>query len=236
MVQVSWPEAGVFLVLLVASVYGFWVRFGRVWRVIMASKQDPDFDIHPIDCRVRTFIWEVLLQGKVILQRPLPGIAHAFVFWGFCAFALVTINHFAQGAGLHLLARDGIFGRFYFDVAAIFGILVAVSIFALAFRRFVIRPKWLGPLSYESGGIALLILILMATYLATFLPGGDDSKALWWSHTLALLVFLPLIPHTKHLHLVLSPATVFLKRDTFAKIPPLVGDDDFGLDTGKDVT
>jgi Fe-S oxidoreductase len=38
------------------------------------------------------------------------------------------------------------------------------------------------------------------------------------------------------LHLVLSPVTVFLKRDTFSKIPPLVGDDDFGLDTGKDVT
>ncbi len=59
--------------------------------------------------------------------------------------------------------------------------------------------------------IALLIFILMITYLATFLPGGEDSKVLWWSHTLALLIFLPLIPHTKHLHLVLSPVTVFLE-------------------------
>ena len=47
---------------------------------------------------------------------------------------------------------------------------------------------------------------------------------------------LPLIPHTKHLHLALSPATVFLKRAGFSRIPPLVGDEDFGLDTGKDVT
>ena len=31
-------------------------------------------------------------------------------------------------------------------------------------------------------------------------------KALWWTHTLTLLVFLPLIPHTKHLHLVHQPA------------------------------
>ena len=38
------------------------------------------------------------------------------------------------------------------------------------------------------------------------------GQGVWWLHTLALLVFLPLIPHTKHLHLVLSPATVFLKR------------------------
>src|SRR5271166_6534808 len=47
---------------------------------------------------------------------------------------------------------------------------------------------------------------------------------------------MPLIPHTKHLHLVLSPVTVFLKREEFSEIPPLSGDEDFGLDTGKDVT
>jgi Fe-S oxidoreductase len=76
----------------------------------------------------------------------------------------------------------------------------------------------------------------MITYLMTDLPGGEESKLLWWAHTLTLLIFMPLIPHTKHLHLVLSPLTVFLKRDTFSKIPPLVGDEDFGLDTGKDVT
>ena len=80
----------------------------------------------------------------------------------------------------------------------------------------------------------------MVTYLGAFLtvsPGG--LKTLWWTHTLALLVFLPLIPHTKHLHLVLSPLTVFLKRDGFSKIPPLSKADDvedFGLVTGKDVT
>jgi Fe-S oxidoreductase len=45
-----------------------------------------------------------------------------------------------------------------------------------------------------------------------------------------------LVPHTKHLHLLLSPVTVFLRREDFSHIPPLVGDEDFGLDTGKDVT
>ena len=78
----------------------------------------------------------------------------------------------------------------------------------------------------------------MVTYLAAFFvrDGGTAVKALWWTHTLALLVFLPLIPHTKHLHLVLSPLTVFLKRDGFSKIPKLEGDEDFGLVAGKDIT
>ncbi|HEX6897467.1 MAG TPA: heterodisulfide reductase-related iron-sulfur binding cluster [Bryobacteraceae bacterium] len=236
MVLISWPETGVFLVLLALSVYGFWLRFGRVWRIVFASKKDPDFQLQPVGRRVSTFVWEVLLQGKVIRQRPIPGLAHAFVFWGFCAFALVTINHFAEGLHIDLIDRHGFFGRFYFALAAIFGIAVAVSISALAFRRFVIRPKWLGALSWESGVIALLIFLLMVTYLMTYLPGGETSRPLWWAHTLTILAFLPLIPHTKHLHLVLSPVTVFLKRNSFSKIPPLVGDEDFGIDTGKDIT
>src|SRR4029077_3681518 len=56
------------------------------------------------------------------------------------------------------------------------------------------------------------------------------------SHTLALLVFLPLVPHTKHLHLILSPAAIFFSRGQFAQVPPLAGDEDFGLTTGKDLT
>ena len=53
-------------------------------------------------------------------------------------------------------------------------------------------------------------------YALSFIPGvvldhnaqphvaGGES-----SHTLTLLAFLPLVPHTKHLHLILSPATIF---------------------------
>ncbi len=35
---------------------------------------------------------------------------------------------------------------------------------------------------------------------------------------------------------MLSPFSIFFTRGAFAKIPPLVGDEDFGLDTGKDLT
>jgi Fe-S oxidoreductase len=236
MVQISRPESALFVVLLAASIYAFWTRFGPVLRTVASSKKDPAFHIQPAARRAADFIWEVLLQGKVIWQRPLAGLAHALVFWGFCVFALITTNHFGEGVGLHWLSPQGGFGRFYFGFAAVFAVVVAVSISGLAFRRFVIRPKPLGPLSYESGLIALLIFLLMVTYLGTFLPGWATSKTLWWAHTLTILVFLPLVPQTKHLHLLLSPVTVFLKRDSFSQIPPLEGDEDFGLDTGKDVT
>jgi len=228
----------VFAVLLIASVYGFWRRFGKVVDKIRRAKPDPGFQLHPLGRRVGDFIWEVMLQAKVIRQRPLPGLAHAFVFWGFCAFALVTVNHVATGFGFPILSRDSWFGAFYFDFAAVFAVAVAVSIAGLAVRRLIVRPRWLGQVSYESGFIAFLILTLMVTYLATFWihDTNPGAEPLWWAHTAALLIFLPLIPHTKHLHLVLSPVTVFLSRGGFSNIPPLSGDEDFGLDTGKDIT
>ncbi|MEP6962309.1 MAG: (Fe-S)-binding protein, partial [Acidobacteriota bacterium] len=222
-------------VLLAASLAAFWRRFGPVLHRIRTAKPDPSFSLRPIAPRVREFVWEVLLQAKVIRQRPLPGLAHAFVFWGFLAFGLVTANHLATGFGAPFLSIDQTLGALYFYSAAAFAIAVTISITGLFIRRFFVRPKWLGEhVSKESGIIALLIVVLMTTYLATF-PFGD-SRTLWWTHTLALLIFLPLIPHTKHLHLILSPFAIFLSRGSFANIPPLAGDEDFGLTNGKDLT
>ena len=239
MTQPSPTETILFLLAAAASVYAFWRRFGPVVATIRRTKIDADFHLQPVGPRVGKFVWEVLLQGKVIRERPLPGIAHAFVFWGFCAFALISIAHLAAGIGLNLLPSEYSVVRGYRYFVAAFAIAVAVSIAGLAFRRLVLRPVWLGPkVSMESGLIALLIFTLMATYLFTFVApeGSAAGRVNWWAHTLTLLIFLPLIPHTKHLHLILSPVTVFLKRNGFSRIPPLADDEDFGLDTGKDIT
>lgn len=234
----SFAERVVLAVLICASVFGFWWRFRRVAKVIAASKSAPDFHADSIARRALIFAREVLLQAKVIRQRPLAGLAHAFVFWGFCAFALITVNHFATGFGWPLLSRESGFGRAYFWFVAAFAVAVAISIAYLAARRFIEHPIWLGKVSPESGIIAALIFLLMITYLGgMFQPETTFAgHAWWWAHTLCILAFLPLIPHTKHLHLLLSPATVFLKRARFSDIPKLAGDEDFGLVSGKDIT
>jgi Fe-S oxidoreductase len=235
----SLAEKLLLVVLVAASAAGFWLRFRVVLGKILQSKKDSSFRLFPIGKRIWDFLWEVAFQAKVIRQRPLPGLAHALVFWGFCAFILVTLNHFAIGLGIGFLSPTGFFGRFYFDFAAVFALACAVGILGLFVRRFLVRPKWLGEkLSYQSGFIAFLIFLLMVTYLASFFVADSDpaTRVLWWVHTLALLTFLPIIPHTKHLHLVLSPATVFLSRGSFSQIPPLAGDEDFGLIAGTDLT
>jgi Fe-S oxidoreductase len=236
--QFSIAEKAIFFALVAASLYGFWWRFGPVLDRILKSKKDADFHLAPIGKRAWDFFWEVMCQAKVIRQRPLPGLAHALVFWAFCAFALVTLNHCATAFGLGFLNPASGVGRSYFYCAALFAIACAAGILGLFIRRFFVRPKWFGELSWESGFIALLIFALMATYLAAFFVTDTSSatRALWWAHTLTLLIFLPVIPHTKHLHLVLSPFTIFLSRGGFSQIPPLHGDEDFGLVAGKDLT
>jgi hypothetical protein len=116
----GWAEIVTFLGLLGVSLFLFWRRFSPVVRTILNSRPEPGYHIHPIGSRTKKFIWEVLLQAKVIKERPLPGIAHAFVFWGFLAFAFISIDHFAAGIGLDLLSSESGFARVYFYLAAAF--------------------------------------------------------------------------------------------------------------------
>src|SRR5580658_5627140 len=97
MAHPSWIEIAILLILICISGSIFWSRFRKPMEQIRRARANPDFHLEPLGPRIGQFVWEVLLQGKVIRERPLPGIAHAFVFWGFCAFALITLNHIAAG-------------------------------------------------------------------------------------------------------------------------------------------
>ena len=131
-----WPGRIVLLILIVASVSLFLRKFMGAVHIILASKPDADFRLSPIWPRIRKVLWEVAAQGKVIAQRPLPGLAAALVFWGFCVFALITRNDFAEGLGLGFLSDSG-FSRIYFLTVAVVAVAVAIAIAGLAFRRFV---------------------------------------------------------------------------------------------------
>lgn len=222
----------------VLSLVSFVRQAATIARRIFAARPDPDFRLFPLAPRLRRLLIEVFAQCKVIRERPLAGWAHACVFWAFCTFALVTANHIALGFGLGFLPSQGA-GAVFFQFAALFALVCLVAILGLAVRRFGLRPRWLGArLSIGSALVAALIAALMMTYLAAFgvADGSAAAHGLWWLHTLALLSFLPLIPRTKHLHLLLAPLALFFARPGFAQIPPLAGEEDFGLVAGPDLT
>src|SRR5690349_7411936 len=126
MLDPTWLEVAILLGLTAVSVFLFLRRFIPVLRIVLSSKPDPGLLPDATGKRVRDFIWEVLLLAKVIRERPFPGIAHAFVFWGFLAFALVSINHFANGFGRALFREESLFGGFYFALAALFAFIVTL--------------------------------------------------------------------------------------------------------------
>jgi Fe-S oxidoreductase len=78
----------------------------------------------------------------------------------------------------------------------------------------------------------------MITFLLTFRleEGSFAERVNWWVHATVILVFMALIPASKHLHLVLSPITVFLKSPELGNLPNLDFEkEQVGLETVKDL-
>ena len=178
----------------------------------------------------RTFS-EVMLQTRVLAERPATGLLHALVMWGFFAFAWVSLKHLVVGFyGLDLARADT---TWYGGFAAVWAAAVLVGIVGLSVRRFVMRPQVLGKPSASSALVAALIILLMVTHLLGWrtLPVATVAwKINWWLHTLSLLGMLVLIPSSKHLHLVLGPVAVFFRSDTTSGMRALRDDDDdFGM-------
>jgi Fe-S oxidoreductase len=228
-------EQVILTLLILVSLYLFAQPVLKRLRLVAAGKGS--LRIAPFGKRLLRFVSEVLLQSRTICQRLIAGTSHALVFWGFLSFLLASFHHFASKYGWHPLGQGG-FYRVYSTIVAVFAALVIVGITSLAFRRFVLRPRALGKLSWTSGLVAFFIEVLMLTYLLGYfnlLTSTTAQGINWWIHSIFILAFLVLIPHSKHLHLFLSPFTTFLKDFELARIRPLDFEkEEFGVDKLSD--
>ena len=203
---------------LVATLgYFAYAMFVRL-RITLAA--EPDGRAQGLGAALSQFVSQVIFQTKVIADRPISGLLHAFVFWGFICYIPATIHHFLlpfTGGYLHGPLADG-----YKLFMAVASAVVALSIAALAFRRFVMRPKYFAKkLSGASAVVALFIFTLMVTYILEPHLDGLAARANWWIHASAVLLFLVVIPHSKHLHLVLGAFNILYMRDGFGRLPAL---------------
>ena len=100
--------------------------------------------------RLASTFLEVMLQTRVIRDRPLAGFLHALVMWGFFAFAWVSLEHILQGfAGLESAAADQ---SWYGAFAAVWAVAVLVGVIGLAYRRFVVHPPSWGRSLHRPAG------------------------------------------------------------------------------------
>jgi Fe-S oxidoreductase len=207
-------------------------------RVRLIAAAPNTFALDRLGFRIRRFLVDVVLQGQTIAERPVAGMAHALVFWGFVAFGGYTIAEFLHGLGLADLTHGVWFER-YRSVLAVFATGVLAGIVYLLVRRAFARPVALGPrVSIESMVIGLFIVTLMTTFLLTYRwpESSMAGRVNWWVHAVVILAFLALIPSSKHFHLVLSPITVFLRSPVLGNVPNLDFEkEEVGLETVKDL-
>jgi Fe-S oxidoreductase len=230
-------EAVVFWALLVVFAGAFLAQVATRVRLIGAATGRFVFD-RPV-FRIERFVLDVLLQRRTVRERPVAGVAHALVFWGFIGFAGYTASEFARALGIVDITHTYAFLVYKLWLTP-FAVAVLVGILYLLVRRVVFRPVGLGPrVSAESVVIAVFIAALMATFIASFWL--DDrtlaGRVNRWTHLSVILAFLALIPASKHLHLVLSPITVLLKSPELGRLPNLDFDkEEVGLETVRDLS
>lgn len=172
--------------------------------------------------RLLRTVKEVVFQTRVIAGRPVVGTLHAIVFLGFMCFALETTDHFLEPFGLHFLGF--LFGdrvpafQSFLSVVAVF---VMIGIGGLFFRRFFMPAISPDPKSYTSGLVAIMIFMLMASYIYGLDESAPGQKINWWFHALLIMGFVPLILHSKHFHILAGPVNVFLRNHRLGDHRPL---------------
>jgi Fe-S oxidoreductase len=220
-------EVWLFRLLVVAAAALFARQMLARYRLI--ARAPGTLEAPELGPRIRAFVSEIVFQSKTIAARPLVGIAHLLVFWGFCAFAGYTSIEALRGLGIADLTGTAAF-HLYQVVLVPFAAGVLAGITLLAVRRGVLRPRALGAyVSKESMLIAGFIAVLMITFLVDVadahqglaVAGVPLERVNWWAHMLVILAFTVLIPDSKHLHLLLSPATVFLRAPILGTVPKL---------------
>jgi Fe-S oxidoreductase len=187
--------------------------------------------------RLRTEAVVVVGQRK-LLQRLIPGLMHAFIFWAFIVlFPAIFI------AMIEIVDPDAAPDWPWYDALSdVFCVLALIGVATAFYIRKVLRPR-----RFEGShlGEADLILLWIASIVGTLLAlHATDSRVFAWAHVLLILGFLAYLPHSKHLHIATAAINVYFGRTRArGRLEPLKFDEDtpeedmrFGIGTVEDLT
>jgi Fe-S oxidoreductase len=209
---------------------------------------------------------EIVLGQRKLLQRLVPGLMHAFIFWGFLVLLptilMAMIAAVDGNAELPWLGRQAWFGW----LADIFCVLVLVGVATAVVIRKVVRPeRFRGSHLGEADFILVMIAGVVTTLLFwhasayavglypaagplsramanAFSPRTNADRFFLWAHLAFVFTFLWYIPRSKHLHIATAAVNVWLARTrSRGRLEPLrfdLPDDElrFGAATIADLT
>ncbi|MCB0431107.1 MAG: 4Fe-4S dicluster domain-containing protein [Flavobacteriales bacterium] len=237
-----------FTIFFLAAIGVFGYTISRLRRFFKLTKKD--FPLDNIPERIRQTLLVAFGQTK-ILRRPMIGLMHAFVWWGFLVITIGTAEMMVDGLVGTERFLGKILGPVYTAIMASGDVLAAFIVFAcISFlaRRYVIKVKRFSgvemtPTANLDATVALLmILFLMVSLLGMNIAyvklagaekvgvypvseslqglvaniGGSTVAKLhelsWWTHIVLVLVFMNILPYSKHFHVFMSVPNVFFTR------------------------
>ncbi|MGH2761512.1 MAG: (Fe-S)-binding protein [Thermoleophilaceae bacterium] len=181
----------------------------------------------------------IVLGQRKLLQRLVPGLVHAAIFWGFLVLfptiVIAMIGAVDRDATLPWLGHQGWFSL----LVDVFAVLVLAGVLAAVWIRKVQRPaRFRGSHLGEADLILALIAGIVSTLLlwhasrvalginewpAAWSPVSDALSGLFgagsatealervfvWAHVAIILSFLAYLPYSKHLHIATAAINVF---------------------------
>ena len=230
------------LTILAGALVVAGVLFGRraifLYRLVRMGK--PVARLDDIPGRARAEVVVVIGQSK-LLQRLLPGLMHAAIFWGFIVLFptifVAMIGAVDQHATLPWLGRQG----WYALLVDVFAFLVLAGVIAAFVIRKVQRPQRFAGSHVREADLILaliagIVISLFLWHSSQIALGLNDYPARWapvssllagelheswtpglervavWTHVLLILGFLVYLPYSKHLHIFLAAVNVFFGR------------------------
>ena len=224
-------------VALAVAIALFGRRAWSLYRLLRSGKPAARFDNVPARARAEATV--VVGQSK-LLQRLLPGLMHAAIFWGFLVLfptiVIAMIGAVDAHSTLPWLGEQG----WYALLVDVFAVLVLIGVIAAFLIRKVQKPaRFKGSHLGEAdlilaliAGIVTTLLIWHASQIALHL---NDYPAQWapisnalsnaispvapvlervavWAHVLIILSFLVYLPYSKHLHILVAAFNVYFGR------------------------
>ncbi len=181
----------------------------------------------------------LVLGQRKLLDRLVPGLMHAFIFWGFIilfpTIVMALISAVDQDQTLPWLGRQG----WFMALVDVFVILVLLGVLTAFVIRKLVRPaRFEGSHRGEADLILALIagvvLTLLGWHAARIAAGLNEWPAHWsflsnglshafrtgessergfvWAHLAFVLGFLAYLPYSKHLHIAVAAVNVWFAR------------------------
>jgi len=132
-------ERILFLILVLICGTLAFQGFRRIFKIVRSGRPAQRTD--RLVGRFLKAFWEVGLQKPIFRARPLASLFHAFIFYGFCFYALVNVNDLAAGFSSWSALNAGPVFQAFNLFSDLFSILVLTGMLFFLYRRFVLKPR-----------------------------------------------------------------------------------------------